>query len=118
MYEGGKQLMDRPGMDFMRTRQMVEQGGAAMPMGNSPRPNIPMMLDEQSGLIVNLHNIISELENRLAAVLSHDEPIPAEAGNRIDPPPMIQVTDRLAINNRGLEMAQRRLGQLMQRLHL
>jgi hypothetical protein len=82
----------------------------------SARPSIPGILDEQNSSIIGLHKLINELENRLSQVLSHD--VPVDASNRIDPPPPIQVADRLVTHNRGIDMAQQRLGQLMQRLHL
>ncbi len=80
------------------------------------RVQIPGLLDEQNGQVMELHKTISELEQRLSAVLAHD--VPSEAKNSIDPPPPVQIMDRVQRSNQMIALAADRLRGLMQRLHL
>ena len=80
------------------------------------RVQIPGLLDEQNGQVMELHKAISELEQRLSAVLAHA--VPAEAKNSIDPPPPVQIMDRVQRSNQMIALAADRLRGLMQRLHL
>lgn len=94
-----------------------QRNQTAMTGGGNGRLSIPAILDEQSQGLTGLHKMISELENRLAQVLAHEGPS-AEPANRPDPPPPTQIADRLVMHNRGIDLAQQRIGQLIQRLHL
>ncbi len=96
-------------------------GQSAYGLGPAPTPTngrvqIPGLLDEQNGQVMELHKTISELEQRLSAVLAHD--VPTEAKNTIDPPPPVQIMDRVQRSNQMIAMADERLRGLMQRLHL
>lgn len=79
------------------------------------RITIPTALDEQREAVSQLHGIISELENRLAAVLHHDQ-----AGDPTSPPSpeSPQILDRIGMHTRGVNGATTRIMSLMKRLHL
>lgn len=90
--------------------------GAALPAPVAPTPAaIPSHLDEQQGALSQLHKTISELEDHLAPVLSHDARV-AE-NNRIEPPESPQFVHRLGRHNREIHLAIQRLYALHARLH-
>ena len=91
-------------------------GACLPPTPTNGRMQIPGLLDEQNGQVMELHKTISELEQRLSAVLAHD--VPAETKASIDPPPPVQIMDRVQRSNQMIALAADRLRGLMQRLHL
>ena len=90
--------------------------GGGAPTPTNGRVQIPGLLDEQNGQVMELHKTISELEQRLSSVLAHD--MPSDAKNAIDPPPPVQIMDRVQRSNQMIALASDRLRGLMQRLHL
>ena len=101
-------------------RNQAAQGYAGTLGGPTPtngRVQIPGLLDEQAGALMELNKTIHEFENRLSMVLAHD--VPTAAGvNAKDSVAPVQVSDRLMMANSAISGATAHIRELMSRLHL
>ena len=94
----------------------LERARMNAPTPTNGRVQIPQLLDEQNGSLIELHKTIAEFEQRLAGVLAPD--VPTQTDIRKNDVAAVQVVDRLLVSNRGIAEATGRLRDLIQRLHL
>lgn len=111
-YGNGGEYGNQIAKQTMQDPRVLGGGSVAPPTG----PNVHTLLAEQEQAVEQLHNAITELEQRLSCVLAQT-PQSGESARTAVPESGL-VTDRLGRNGHGIGYATARIAILLGRLQL